>query len=86
MMPRDEILWKVIEIIARKREIPGDTIGAETRLVADLGLDSFDAAELLFEVEDAFEIKMAHADLPKLETVDHVVTCVAKLIGAGSAG
>lgn len=52
-----EIILRIInEIRAAKNVAPIETIGADTKLREDLGLTSFDLAELTVKIEDEFDI------------------------------
>lgn len=44
------------EIRAAKNMAPIETIGADTKLREDLGLTSFDLAEITVKIEDEFDI------------------------------
>jgi acyl carrier protein len=47
----------------------------------DLGLDSMAVIELLYRIEDAFDLQIPDQDLVGLTTVGHVVTYVEKRLG-----
>ncbi|MEY4706005.1 MAG: hypothetical protein RL042_2210 [Nitrospirota bacterium] len=47
----------------------------------DLGLDSMAVIELLYRIEEAFDIQIPDQDLVGLTTVGHVVTYVEKRLG-----
>lgn len=78
MMNHPEIEQKVREIISRKFSIPLDTIGAQSRLVEDLHLDSFGAVELMFELEEEFNLKIADSDIERVRSVSQVVEYLAE--------
>ena len=53
----EQIILNIInEIRAAKELAPVETVRAETRLREDLGLTSFDLAELTVKIEDKFDI------------------------------
>jgi acyl carrier protein len=53
----EQIILNIInEIRAAKELAPVQTVSAETRLREDLGLTSFDLAELTVKIEDKFDI------------------------------
>lgn len=78
MMNHPEIEQKVREIISRKFSIPLDTIGAQSRLMEDLHLDSFGAVELMFELEEEFNLKIADSDIERVRSVSQVVEYLAE--------
>ena len=52
----EKILVIINEIRAAKNMAPVESIKAETKLREDLGLTSFDLAELTVKIEDEFDI------------------------------
>ena len=53
----EQIILEIInEIRAAKELAPIETVNAETKLREDLGLTSFDLAELTVKIEDKFDI------------------------------
>ncbi len=73
-----DIEQTVIDIIRAKAEDHDGTVDRQSRLV-ELGLDSLDAIEIVFEIETAFSIDIpySHADAgPEFETVADVVDAV----------
>ena len=71
-MTLDSITEKIIGILAKKFEADPSTIRAETRLAEDLGVDSFGAVELMFEVEEAFGLKVPDSEIEHIRTVGDV--------------
>ena len=62
------------------------TILATQHLRDDLGLDSMAVIELLYRIEEAFDLQIPDQDLAGLTNVGHVVTYVEKRLGkSGSA-
>jgi acyl carrier protein len=57
------------------------TILITQHLRDDLGLDSMAVIELLYRIEEAFDLQIPDQDLVGLTTVDHVVTYVEKRLG-----
>lgn len=57
------------------------TIKSSHHLRDDLGLDSMAVIELLYRVEEAFDIQIPDQDLVGLTTVGHVITYVDKRLG-----
>ncbi len=83
--------WKrqIIDRIAEKSLVSGAAITLET-LLDDLGLESLDQIELLFELEEHFDVALPYnANLPAGErvefaTVGDVIALVAGQIGQSS--
>jgi acyl carrier protein len=61
------------------------TIKASNHLRDDLGLDSMAVIELLYRIEEAFDIQIPDQDLVGLTTVGHVITYVDKRLGFTAA-
>jgi acyl carrier protein len=57
------------------------TINVSHHLRDDLGLDSMAVIELLYRIEEAFDIQIPDQDLVGLTTVGHVITYVDKRLG-----
>lgn len=74
----DEISKVLAQMIADKMEIDVNTITAESKLT-ELGLDSLDTFDLIFNAEDYFKIKVPN-DQVKIGTLQDVADLVHKLI------
>jgi acyl carrier protein len=61
---------------------PGRVLPEHT-LRDDLGLDSLSTLELLFKLEEAFDMEIPNEDLPRLSTVQSVATYIEERIAAG---
>jgi acyl carrier protein len=57
------------------------TILITQQLRDDLGLDSMAVIELLYRIEEAFDLQIPDQDLVGLTTVGHVITYVEKRLG-----
>ena len=57
------------------------TLLATHHLRDDLGLDSMAVIELLYRIEEAFNLQIPDQDLAGLTSVGHVVTYVEKRLG-----
>lgn len=60
---------EAIEVVGRfcKRDVTKDT-----KLIADLNLDSLDTAELVAEIEEHFDVVIPMEKLPELKTVGDI--------------
>lgn len=65
-----------------KRDV--DTIELHHSLREDLGLDSLAMIELLFKVEEAFDLEIPDSDLQKLVTVADIVRYVEQKVKPAS--
>jgi acyl carrier protein len=74
----------VIAIIAKKKRVEKATVEPSDRLEA-LGLESLDAVEMIFDLEEKFDIQIpynANTNNPRteFETVGDVVNAVQQLV------
>lgn len=67
---------KVMQIIADYTQIEAATITETSRLVADLGINSFDLVELILEFEDEFAIKILDQEIKSLLTVADITKLI----------
>ena len=84
---RDEVVEKTVAILAAQALCAPEDLTPETRL-ADLGIDSLGMAEILFAIEEAFDVAMpftpppADGGGPGLGSVGSVCQAVAALVAA----
>jgi len=81
----DDIAKRSIEIIAKAKNIPADSINLDTTF-EQLNIDSLDKINISFEVEEAFHIEIPDDALGSLKTVGDVVRGVQQLLDAKAAG
>ncbi|MBF0503550.1 MAG: acyl carrier protein [Candidatus Omnitrophica bacterium] len=72
-----EIETIVKEILAKQLTMDAGRITLESKLVEDLGLDSFGSVEVAFELEEKFELKIPDAALYEARTVKNIVDYIA---------
>ena len=72
-MTNQEIEQKVKEIVSKKFDVELAKISADSRLAEDLGVDSFGAVELMFELEEAFGLKIPDSDIEHVRKVNDIV-------------
>ncbi len=72
-MTTQDIDLKVREILSTKLNIGLGTISGDSRLAEDLGIDSFGAVELMFEIEEAFGLKIPDSDIEHVRSVKDIV-------------
>jgi acyl carrier protein len=59
-------------LISESLGIDNELITMEADLVADLGADSLDAAELVMSIEDMFKVEVSDEDAQKFKTVGEI--------------
>jgi acyl carrier protein len=75
----DDIVQQVIAVIARKKKLDPAQITADSTF-EQLGLDSLDAADLLFTFEDTFGIVVPDEVALSMKSVGQVAVEVKKLL------
>jgi acyl carrier protein len=81
-MTDEEIREKIFEIIAKEARIDRGTLTLETKL-EDLKIESLDMVQILFGIEDAFDVYVPQDDQSfKLATLKDVVDGVKRLVAA----
>lgn len=75
-----EIEQKVIEVLAEKSCVDANTISPETSLVDDLGMDSLDAMEAVFQFEEQYGVEIDDEDMRQFRKVKDVVDYIISLI------
>ena len=64
------------EILAEAAEVTPDEIDYDTRLIADLGLTSFDFADIAARAEEEFNISIPDEAVTRIETFRDVLCLV----------
>jgi acyl carrier protein len=77
----DDIATRCIEIIAKSKGIPADTVTLASTF-DELNIDSLDKINISFEVEEAFAIEIPDDALGTLKTVGDMVEGVTRLRAA----
>jgi acyl carrier protein len=74
----DDIAQRCIEIIAKSKGIPADSITLDSTFDS-LNIDSLDKINISFEVEEAFSIEIPDEALGTIKTVGDMVRGVNEL-------
>lgn len=77
----DDITEKVLDLIASTKRIPREQVSVNSTF-AELGLDSLDAINLIFEIESTFNISVSDAVANSMTSVPQVVEELRKLVAA----
>jgi acyl carrier protein len=64
-----ETFDRVRGIIARFRNLPLESVREDSRLQEDLNLDSLDALDLIFELEEVFKVSVPDDRVGEFQTV-----------------
>jgi acyl carrier protein len=79
-----DVAGRVISVIAKFKKIPEDSITAETTLES-FGLDSLDGLNLIFELEEEFDITIPDEQALKLKSVGEIIENLEKLLASGDS-
>ncbi len=79
-MDKIDIENKVRGILANKLDISIEKIKPIFSLKDDLGMDSFGAIELVFEIEDEFGIDIPDQDMTEVKTVQDIIDYIIRRI------
>jgi acyl carrier protein len=80
----DELMERVRKVIATSKRIPLETVTNESDF-QQLGIDSMDAVEILFALENEFDINIPDEEVRSVRSVRDMCEGVEKLIAAKAA-
>ena len=80
----DEITGKVIHLVAAVKRIPEENVTTESTF-EELGLDSLDAINLIYEIEGEFNISVSDDVARSLKDVRQLVTVLKETLKDNSA-
>jgi acyl carrier protein len=72
-MDKLEIQEKLFEILCKHTDLDKRSVTPESHLKFDLGLDSLDVAEIVYEIEEVFGISIADTAAEKIQKVSETV-------------
>jgi acyl carrier protein len=77
----DDLIQRVLKVIAASKRLPPETVTIDSEFV-DLGIDSMDAVEILFALENEFDINIPDDDVRAVRNVRQMCEGVSKLVAA----
>ena len=80
----EELTQRVLKVIATSKRIPLEQVTIESEF-QQLNIDSMDAVEILFALENEFDINIPDDDVREVRNVRQMVEGVAKLVAAKAA-
>jgi acyl carrier protein len=81
----DELIQRVLKVIATSKRIPLQTVTIESDF-QQLGIDSMDAVEILFALENEFDISIPDDDVRNVRSIRQMCEGVEKLVAAKADG
>ena len=80
----DELIQRVLKVIATSKRIPLETVTIDSEF-QQLGIDSMDAVEILFALENEFDISIPDEEVRTVRNVRQMCEGVEKLVAAKAA-
>lgn len=80
----DELIQRVRKVIAASKRIPEERVTVDSAF-EELGIDSMDAVEILFALENEFDISIPDEEVKTVRNVRQMVEGVGKLLVAKAA-
>ena len=81
----DELTQRVLKTIASSKRLPPETVTIDSEFQA-LNIDSMDAVEILFALENEFDINIPDEEVRTVKNVRDMVAGVARIVEAKNAG
>jgi acyl carrier protein len=81
----DELIQRVLKVIAASKRIPLQTVTIESDF-QQLGIDSMDAVEILFALENEFDISIPDDEVRNVRDVRQMCEGVDRLMAAKADG
>jgi acyl carrier protein len=79
----DELIQRVLKVIATSKRIPLETVTIDSEF-QQIGIDSMDAVEILFALENEFDISIPDDEVRSVRNVRQMCEGVEKLVAAKS--
>ena len=80
----DDLVQRVLKVIATSKRIPPETVTIDSDF-QQIGIDSMDAVEILFALENEFDISIPDDEVRQVRSVRQMCEGVARLVAAKSA-
>lgn len=81
----DDLIQRVLKAIATSKRIPLETVTIDSSF-EQLNIDSMDAVEILFALENEFEIVIPDDEVRSVRNVRQMCEGVERLVAAKAAG
>ena len=72
----EEMKARLIKLVADQAGCPPEIVKPDSKLVADLGMDSLDLIEVCMAVEEEFEIEIYDCEAERVATVGDIMDLV----------
>jgi acyl carrier protein len=86
IMDKMEIQEKIVSILARHTSVDRSALTPKKDLKLDLGLDSLDVAEIVYEMEETFGIHISDESAERIQKISDTVDFVHEKIAESEQG
>ncbi|RAK06202.1 acyl carrier protein [Halanaerobium saccharolyticum] len=76
----DNILERVIDIVAEELAVDRDEVTEDSSFIEDLGADSLDVVELVMAFEEEFDVEIPDEDAENIRTVEDAVSYLEDIL------
>ena len=76
----DNILERVVDIVAEELAVDRDEVTEDSSFIEDLGADSLDVVELVMAFEEEFDVEIPDEDAEDIRTVDDAVSYLEEIL------
>ncbi|MFN2341127.1 MAG: acyl carrier protein [Halanaerobium sp.] len=76
----ENILDRVIDIVAEELAVDRDEVTEDSSFIEDLGADSLDVVELVMAFEEEFDVEIPDEDAENIRTVDDAVSYLEDIL------
>jgi acyl carrier protein len=81
----DDTIQRVLKVIAGSKKIPAEKVTIDSGF-EELGIDSMDAVEILFQLENEFDITIPDDEVRNVRNVRQMAEGVERLMAAKITG
>jgi len=80
----EEFIQRVISVIAATQKLPPEKVSIDSTF-AELGIDSLDGVNILFALENEFNVNVPDEGMQDIRSVRQMVESLWKLLAGGQA-
>ena len=83
-MSEETVPQRIIRVIAKNKKVAPEELSPSTRF-EDLQMDSLDALNMIFALEEEFDIDIPNEEAAKMKSIDEAIHGVEELLKAKGA-
>jgi acyl carrier protein len=81
----EELTQRILKVIADSQKLPPEKVTIDSTF-EELGIDSLDGVNILFALENEFNINIPDEGVQSLRTMRQMIEALDKLLSGGQAG